>query len=117
LELLTGTGLATAPGLNAYIPLLVVGLLARYTHLIELPHTWAWLSNGWVILILVVLLCIEFVADKIPAVDTVNDGIQRSCAHGGRHGVRGGSGSETVTVQNPSHLFTEKLWIPIVVGW
>ena len=117
MQLLTGTGLATAAGLNAYIPLLVVGLLARYTHLIELPHTWAWLSNGWVILILVVLLCIEFVADKIPAVDTVNDGIQtlvRPTAGG--MAFAAGSGSETVTVQNPSHLFTEKLWIPIVVG-
>jgi hypothetical protein len=29
LELLTGVGLATGAGLNAWIPLLVVGLLAR----------------------------------------------------------------------------------------
>jgi hypothetical protein len=117
LEVLTGTGLATAAGLNAYIPLLVVGLLARYTHLIELPPAWAWLSNGWVILILVILLSIEVVADKIPAVDSLNDGLQtfvRPTAGG--MAFAAGSGSQTVTVQNPSHLFTEKLWIPIVIG-
>lgn len=117
LEVLTGTGLATAAGLNAYIPLLVVGLLARYTSLIELPHAWAWLSNGWVILILVVLLAVEVIADKIPAVDSVNDVVQtivRPTAGG--MAFAAGSASETVTVQNPSDLFTEKLWIPIVIG-
>jgi hypothetical protein len=117
LEVLTGTGLATAAGLNAYIPLLVVGLLARFTNLIELPHAWAWLSNGWVILILVVLLAIEVVADKIPAVDSANDVVQtivRPTAGG--MAFAAGSGSQTVTVSNPSDLFTEKLWIPIVVG-
>lgn len=117
LELLTGTGLATAAGLNAYIPLLVMGLLARYTHLIELPHTWAWLSNGWVILILVILLAIEVVADKIPAVDSLNDVVQtivRPTAGG--MAFAAGSGSETVTVSNPSDLFTQKMWVPIVVG-
>ncbi len=117
LELLTGTGLATAAGLNAYIPLLVIGLLARYTSLIELPHAWAWLSNGWVILILVVLLAIEFVADKIPAVDSLNDAVQtfvRPTAGG--MAFAAGSGSQTVTVSNPSDLFTQKMWIPIVIG-
>ena len=37
----TALGLATAAGLNAWIPLLAVGLLARYTDLIELGGTWA----------------------------------------------------------------------------
>jgi hypothetical protein len=117
LEVLTGTGLATAAGLNAYIPLLVVGLLARYTHLIELPHAWAWLSNSWVILILLILLAIEVVADKIPAVDSLNDVVQtivRPTAGG--MAFAAGSGSQTVTVSNPSDLFTQKLWIPIVIG-
>ena len=38
MELLTGLGLATASGLNAYIPLLALGLLSRFTDLITLPH-------------------------------------------------------------------------------
>jgi hypothetical protein len=116
-ELLTGMGLATAAGLNAYIPLLVIGLLGRYTALIELPKSWAWLENGWVIAILVVLLAIEFVADKIPAVDSVNDVVHtfvRPTAGG--LAFAAGSGSETVMVQNPADLFTQKLWIPIVIG-
>ena len=76
LEILTGTGLAAAAGLNAYIPLLLVGLGARFTDLITLPAGWAWLENEWVLGVVTVLLVIEFVADKIPAVDTINDWIQ-----------------------------------------
>jgi hypothetical protein len=117
LEALTGTGLATAAGLNAYIPLLIIGLLSRYTDLITLPGTWAWLDNGWVLGILVVLLAIEFVADKIPAVDSVNDVVQtlvRPTAGG--MAFAAGSGSETITVENPADLFTQKLWVPIVIG-
>ncbi len=117
LEMLTGTGLATAAGLNAYIPLLVIGLVARYTDWINLPSSWGWLSNGWVILILVVLLLVEFIADKIPAVDSVNDVVQtlvRPTAGG--LAFAAGSGSETITVSNPADLFTQKMWIPIVLG-
>ncbi|WP_144120388.1 DUF4126 domain-containing protein [Catellatospora sichuanensis] len=117
LELLTGTGLATAAGLNAYIPLLVIGMLDRYTNLINLPSAWSWLSNGWVLLILAVLLAIEFVADKVPVVDSVNDVVQtvvRPTAGG--MAFAAGSGSETVTVTDPSALWTQKLWIPIVIG-
>ena len=34
----TGLGLSAAAGLNAYIPLLLVGLLARFTGVVELPE-------------------------------------------------------------------------------
>ena len=36
-EVLTGAGLAAAAGLNAYIPLLAIGLLSRFTDLVSLP--------------------------------------------------------------------------------
>jgi hypothetical protein len=117
LEMLTGAGLASAAGLNAYIPLMVVGLLARYTELINLPSGWSWLSNGWVLLILGVLLAIEVVADKVPAVDSVNDVVQtfvRPTAGG--LAFAAGSGSETLTVENPADLFTQKLWVPLLIG-
>jgi len=68
-ELLTGFGLATAAGLNAYIPLLALGLPSRFTDLVTLPHGWAWLENGWVMTIVAALLAVEIVADKIPALD------------------------------------------------
>jgi hypothetical protein len=69
-------GLSTSAGLNAYLPLLVVGLTARYTNLIRLNGPWDILANGWVLAFLAVLLLIEMIVDKIPAVDTLNDGIQ-----------------------------------------
>ncbi|MDT5055015.1 MAG: hypothetical protein QOF66_3381 [Mycobacterium sp.] len=69
MELRTGFGLATAAGLNAYIPLLALGLLSRFTDLVTLPHGWAWLENGWVMTIVAALLAVEIVADKIPALD------------------------------------------------
>ena len=76
MELMTGFGLASAAGLNAYIPLLSMGLLDRYTNLVNLPSGWSWLSNGWVIGIVAVLLIVEIVADKIPALDSINDTVQ-----------------------------------------
>lgn len=69
-------GLSTSAGLNAYLPLLVVALAARYTPLIRLNEPWDVLTSGWVIAVLAVLLLIEMTVDKIPAVDTINDGIQ-----------------------------------------
>ena len=69
-------GLSASAGLNAYIPLLVVALVARYTDLIKLNSPWDTLTSPWIIGILVVLALIEFFADKFPAVNHVNDLIQ-----------------------------------------
>ncbi len=75
-SLLSGLGLASASGLNAYIPLLVVALTARFTGWIKLSPPFDVLTNEWVIGALVVLLIIETVVDKIPAADTINDVFQ-----------------------------------------
>lgn len=72
-SILTAFGLSTAAGLNAYIPLLLTGLVARYTDLIHLEGPFATLENPWVLLTLAVLLLIEMLVDKIPAVDSLND--------------------------------------------
>lgn len=69
-------GLAASAGLNAYIPLLVIALLARFTDLIHLTSPWDTLTSWWIIGLLLVLTLIEFFADKIPAVNHVNDIIQ-----------------------------------------
>ena len=74
--ILAAFGLAAATGLNAYLPLLIVGLLARYTELITLKAPWSALANPVVLVVLAGLLAIEMTVDKIPAVDTVNDVIQ-----------------------------------------
>jgi len=116
-EVLTGMGLSASAGLNAWIPLLSVGLLARYTHLITLPPSWHWLSNGWVLAILAVLLVIEMVADKIPVVDHVNDVIHtvvRPTAGGLAFGAA--SGAQTATVSDPGQFFSSHQWIPIAAG-
>ena len=75
-HLFTAFGLASASGLNAYIPLLIVALAARFTSLVKLNPPYDALTSGWVIGALLVLLAIEIVVDKIPAADTLNDVIQ-----------------------------------------
>lgn len=117
LELLTGVGLAAAAGLNAYIPLLALGLASRFLDFVQLPSGWAWLSNEWVLVILAVLLVIEIVADKIPIVDSINDWIQtviRPVAGGIVFG--GGSSTETAFVTDPDRFFSSNQWVPIVAG-
>jgi hypothetical protein len=76
LGIFSAFGLSASAGLNAYIPLLVVALVARFTDLIQLNTPWDTLSNGWVIGLLIVLSIIEFFADKAPAVNHINDAIQ-----------------------------------------
>ncbi|MFA1542935.1 DUF4126 domain-containing protein [Actinomadura monticuli] len=76
LAALTGFGLSAAAGLNAFIPLLVVGLIARYSDLVRLPAEAGWLTDGRVLAGLAVLLAAEVVLDKVPVVDSVNDAVQ-----------------------------------------
>ncbi len=73
--ILAGFGLAAPAGLNAWLPLLMVGLAARFTNLIHLNAPYNLLSETWVLLALAVLLFIEIMADKVPVVDSVNDAI------------------------------------------
>lgn len=75
MEILTALGLSIPAGLNAYIPLLAVALAQRFGWL-QLRAPFDVLGEWWMIAILAVLLAVEIVADKIPAVDHVNDAIQ-----------------------------------------
>jgi hypothetical protein len=76
IEVLSAFGLSAATGLNAYLPLLIVGLLSRFTDWVTLKAPWNTLENPWVLGVLGALLFIETMVDKIPVVDTVNDVIQ-----------------------------------------
>jgi len=67
----TALGLSTAAGLNAYIPLLTVGLLNRYTDLIHLPAPWDNLGDPLVLGIVGVVGLADFIGDKVPIVDHV----------------------------------------------
>jgi hypothetical protein len=80
-HLSTAFGLSTSAGLNAYIPLLAISLLAKVDDLggptlINLSQPWDTLEHPVVIGVLVVLLLIETLADKVPAVNHVNDVVQ-----------------------------------------
>ncbi len=81
MELLTGIftafGLSASAGLNAYIPLLIVGLIGHYfPQTLTLTSPWDTLANPWIILLLCILVIIEMLADKVPAVNHINDLIQ-----------------------------------------
>lgn len=76
LAALAGTGLSAAAGLNAFIPFVLVGMLDRFTTLVELPASMDWISSWWAIGIGMVLLVADVVLDKVPGVDSVSDAIQ-----------------------------------------
>jgi hypothetical protein len=72
MNLLSGFGLSGASGLNAYIPLLLVGVMGRagwYT----LASPYDILETWPAIALLTVLLIVEIVVDKVPGADHVND--------------------------------------------
>jgi hypothetical protein len=72
----TAFGLASSAGLNAYIPLLIVAIAARFpldSPFLALAEPYDILGSWWAIGILAVLLIIEMTVDKIPAIDTLND--------------------------------------------
>ena len=76
LGIFTSFGLSTSAGLNAYLPLLIVSLVARFSDLIRLNEPFDALKSWWVIGLLVVLTTIEILADKIPVIDSIQDLIQ-----------------------------------------
>ena len=63
-------GLAASAGLNTTLPLLCVGLLTRFG-LIDLASPYDALGSTLALIVLAVLALVEFVGDKVPAVDTV----------------------------------------------
>ena len=75
MDILSGLTLAAPAGVNAYIPLLAVALAERIGWL-HLDAPYDVLGSWWIIAIIAVLLTVEVIADKVPAVDHVNDVIQ-----------------------------------------
>jgi hypothetical protein len=75
-NIVTAFGLSASAGLNAYIPLLIVAVVARFTTLVQLRPPFDALTNLWVVAVLVILVLVEALVDKIPAVDSINNLIQ-----------------------------------------
>lgn len=67
-QILAGLGLSGAAGLNAYIPLLAVGVLSRMGY-VTLAGPYELLASTPVLVVLALLAVVDFVADKVPAVD------------------------------------------------
>jgi hypothetical protein len=65
-------GAAVASGLRLYATVAVLGFLGR-TGVLELPEGLAILTHSWVIVVAASLYLVEFLADKIPLVDSVWD--------------------------------------------
>jgi hypothetical protein len=70
IALASSLGLATATGLNAYLPLLTVSVLSRLG-LIQLSEPFDLLSHPITMVVLAILALIDFIGDKVPAVDSV----------------------------------------------
>lgn len=65
---------AFASGVNVYATVAVIGLCSRF-ELVSLPEQYHAFENPWVIGIALALYGIEFVADKVPWVDTIWDSV------------------------------------------
>jgi uncharacterized membrane protein len=106
MELLTALGLAIPAGLNAYIPLIAVAV-SQKVGWIHLRAPYDLLGEWWAIALIAVLLVVELVADKIPAVDHVNDVIQSV--------IRPAAGGLLMVAMSPQNMQTQPVLL-IVAG-
>jgi hypothetical protein len=67
-------GFTFAAGVNLYATVALLGLASRY-HWVDLPDQYRIFDNVWIIGAALVLYVIEFVADKIPWVDSAWDAV------------------------------------------
>ena len=111
---LTGIGLSAAAGLNAYIPFLIVALLARFTDIVVLPTGFEWMDSWWAIGIGTLLLLTEVTLDKVPAIDSINDAVQTFI----RPSMGGLMGAATIGAGrlDESTWMQENAWVSVVLG-
>jgi hypothetical protein len=77
LGIFSAFGLSASAGLNAYIPLFIIGAIAHFSpNAFKLATPYDTLANPWVLIVLGILIIIEFLADKVPAINHINDIIQ-----------------------------------------
>ena len=111
---LTGMGLSAAAGLNAYIPFLVVALLARFTAVVVLPTGFEWMESWWAIGIGAVLLLTEVTLDKVPAVDSVNDAVQ-TFIRPSMGGLMGAATAGASTLDESTWM-QDNAWVGVLLG-
>ncbi|HCE60182.1 DUF4126 domain-containing protein [Janibacter terrae] len=111
---LTGMGLSAAAGLNAYIPFLVVALLARFSDVFVLPTGFEWMESWWAIGIGAVLLLTEMTLDKVPAVDSINDAVQ-TFIRPSMGGLMGAATAGASTLDESTWM-QEHAWVGVLLG-
>ena len=67
-------GFSLAAGVNLYATVAILGLASRYEW-VQLPEQFKIFDNPWIIGVAGVLYVVEFVADKIPWVDSLWDSV------------------------------------------
>ena len=67
-------GFSFAAGINLYATIAILGLASRFEW-VKLPPQFAVFDSNWVIGIAIACYAIEFVADKVPWVDTMWDSV------------------------------------------
>lgn len=115
LATLTGLGLSAAAGLNAYIPFLIVALVARFTDFVTLPAELSWIASPWAIAIAAILCFADFFIDKVPALDSINDAIS-TVIRPATGGLIFAASTAAEDFEEHSALMTQNPWIGIVLG-
>jgi len=125
-------GLAFLSGVNAYLPMLAFAVASRWFHLFGVNPNFAFVTQDWCIALLVVLTIADFVADKIPLVDHVWNGVQRvvrpvmgaivaGASFGrvptvGTVGIGGNGVGMVVAAVSSSHAFEIGLVVVLIIG-
>lgn len=115
LAVLTGIGLSAAAGLNAYIPFLVVAVVARFTDVIALPSSWAWIESWWAIGVVSVLLVAEVVLDKVALIDSLNDAVQ-TVVRPASAGIIVAATTAADDFERGSSFIQENAWVGVILG-
>src|SRR4029453_15486900 len=110
MELLRGLGrmlgFSFAAGINLYATTAIIGLASRY-HWVDLPPQYRVFDNNWIIGGALALYVVEFVADKIPWVDSVWDAV---------HTVIRPAGGALIAVASLGHLSPDMQAIVALAG-
>jgi hypothetical protein len=67
-------GFSFAAGINLYATVAMLGLASRY-HWVKLPPQFQIFDNRWVITIAIAMYLVEFLADKVPWIDSLWDAL------------------------------------------
>jgi len=114
IAVLTGMGLSAAAGFNAYIPFMIVALVAKYTDFITLPSSYAWMESWWAIGIGGALLLTELVVDKVPAIDSMNDAVQ-TFIRPSMGGLLSAATAGAAALDNSAWM-AQHQWVGVVLG-